>query len=277
MGRDGGARRKESAAGEEGDQGQEEPKRHRQRRRRRTRESKTRTVRSNLLPPPGGGEPDVAGKGAPGRWRWSQGGSQYLADNRLKTTKYTLLSFLPKNLFEQFHRLANVYFVLIALFNFVPVLNAFQPELALAPVLFILAVTAIKDLWEDYSRHRSDHEINHMDCLVYCRDEKKFVNRYWKEVRVGDFVQLRCNEIIPADILLLSSSDPDGLCHIETANLDGETNLKQRQVVREFLELDAEFNPLKFTSIIECEKPNNDLSRFRGNIIHENGKKSCTL
>ncbi|KAM6316777.1 phospholipid-transporting ATPase VA [Aegotheles albertisi] len=92
------------------------------------------------------------------------------------------------------------------------------------------------------------------------RNEKKYTSRYWKEVEVGDFVQLRCNEIIPADILLLSSSDPDGLCHIETANLDGETNLKQRQVVRRFLELDSEFDPLKFTSVIECEKPNNDLS-----------------
>uniref|UniRef100_A0A803V2P0 Phospholipid-transporting ATPase n=1 Tax=Ficedula albicollis TaxID=59894 RepID=A0A803V2P0_FICAL len=177
------------------------------------------------------------------------------------------------NLFEQFHRLANVYFVFIALLNFVPAVNAFQPELALAPVLFILAVTAIKDLWEDYSRYRSDQEINHMECLVYSRNEKKYISRYWKEVKVGDFVQLRCNEIIPADILLLSSSDPDGLCHIETANLDGETNLKQRQVVRRFLELDSEFDPLKFTSVIECEKPNNDLSRFRGYIIHKSGKK----
>ncbi|KAM9264959.1 phospholipid-transporting ATPase VA [Cariama cristata] len=183
-----------------------------------------------------------------------------LASNRLKTTKYTALSFLPKNLFEQFHRLANIYFVFIALLNFVPAVNAFQPELALAPVLFILAVTAIKDLWEDYSRYLSDKEINHMECLVYSRNEKKYISRYWKEVKVGDFVQLRCNEIIPADILLLSSSDPDGLCHIETANLDGETNLKQRQVVRRFLELDSEFDPLKFTSVIECEKPNNDLS-----------------
>uniref|UniRef100_A0A8C6YHS7 Phospholipid-transporting ATPase n=1 Tax=Nothoprocta perdicaria TaxID=30464 RepID=A0A8C6YHS7_NOTPE len=194
------------------------------------------------------------------------------ASNRLKTTKYTALSFLPKNLFEQFHRLANVYFVFIALLNFVPAVNAFQPELALAPVLFILAVTAIKDLWEDYSRYRSDEEINHMECLVYSRTEKKYISRYWKEVKVGDFVQLRCNEIIPADILLLSSSDPDGLCHIETANLDGETNLKQRQVVRRFLEL-VKFDPLKFTSVIECEKPNNDLSRFRGYMIHKSGKK----
>ncbi|XP_024622174.1 probable phospholipid-transporting ATPase VA [Neophocaena asiaeorientalis asiaeorientalis] len=213
-----------------------------------------------------------AAKGA--RRRRRCGGAQHLADNRLKTTKYTLLSFLPKNLFEQFHRLANVYFVFIALLNFVPAVNAFQPGLALAPVLFILAVTAFKDLWEDYSRHRSDQEINHLGCLVFSREEKQYVNRFWKEIRVGDFVRLCCNEIIPADILLLYSSDPDGLCHIETANLDGETNLKRRQVVRGFSELVSEFNPLTFTSVIECEKPNNDLTRFRGCIIHKNGKKS---
>ncbi|ELK37981.1 Putative phospholipid-transporting ATPase VA [Myotis davidii] len=106
------------------------------------------------------------------------------------------------------------------------------------------------------------------------QEEKQYVNRFWREIRVGDFVRLRCNEIIPADILLLSSSDPDGLCHIETANLDGETNLKRRQVVRGFSELVSEFDPLTFTSVIECERPNNDLSRFRGCITHDNGKKA---
>lgn len=63
------------------------------------------------------------------------------------------------------------------------------------------------------------------------------MEKYWKEVRVGDFIRLRCNEILPADVLLLSTSDPDRLCHIETATLDGETNLKQRQVVRSFFDL----------------------------------------
>uniref|UniRef100_UPI00398ECD85 phospholipid-transporting ATPase VA n=1 Tax=Pristiophorus japonicus TaxID=55135 RepID=UPI00398ECD85 len=227
-------------------------------RRRRRKEGKSRSVHSNLLP-----TGDNHKK--PRRTH---------AGNRLKTTKYTLLSFLPKNLFEQFHRFANVYFVFIALLNFVPAVGAFQPELALAPVVFILAVTAFKDLWEDYRRHRSDQDINHMDCLVYCRNEKKYVERYWKEVQVGDFVRLRCNEIIPADILLLYSSDPDGLCHIETANLDGETNLKQRQVIKGFTELETEFDPMKFNSVIECEKPNNDLNRFRGYIVYKNEKRA---
>lgn len=128
--------------------------RQRRGRRRKKKESKTRLVRSSLLLPEA--EPEKSKR-------------TVLACNQLKTTKYTALSFLPKNLFEQFHRLANVYFVFIALLNFVPAVNAFQPELALAPVLFILAVTAIKDLWEDYSRYRSDKEINHMECLVYSR------------------------------------------------------------------------------------------------------------
>ncbi|KAM9320687.1 phospholipid-transporting ATPase VA [Gastrophryne carolinensis] len=233
----------------------------RRKKRRKSKESKARSVRSNLLY-------EGSGKAA------AENPNRHYAGNSIKTTKYTALSFLPKNLFEQFHRLANVYFVFIALLNFVPAVNAFKPELALAPVLFILAVTAIKDLWEDYRRYRSDTEINHMDCLVYSRSERKYVERYWKEVQVGDFIQLRCNEIIPSDILLLSSSDPDGLCHIETANLDGETNLKQRQVVKKFSELASDFDPMKFNSIIECEKPNNDLSRFRGYMVHKNGKKS---
>lgn len=143
------------------------PGRRRGRPRRRRWEGRTRTVRSNLLPPLGTEDPAA---GVPkGERLLIRGCTQHLVDNRLKTTKYTLLSFLPKNLFEQFHRLANVYFVFIALLNFVPAVNAFQPGLALAPVLFILAVTAIKDLWEDYSRHRSDHEINNLGCLVYSR------------------------------------------------------------------------------------------------------------
>uniref|UniRef100_A0A8C2GG95 Phospholipid-transporting ATPase n=1 Tax=Cyprinus carpio TaxID=7962 RepID=A0A8C2GG95_CYPCA len=245
-----------SFTGESGETKSTKVKKHK--RRKSKKESKTRTVHANIL------------------YDHTKGGdnpNRHYANNKIKTTKYTLLSFLPKNLFEQFHRFANVYFVFIALLNFVPVVNAFQPELALAPVVFILSVTAIKDLWEDYRRHRSDKEINHMDCLVYSRNEKQYVEKYWKELRVGDFIRLRCNEILPADVLLLSSSDPDRLCHIETATLDGETNLKQRQVVRSFIDLDCEFDPFKYNSVIECEKPNNDLNRFRGYIIHRSGRR----
>ncbi|XP_068133918.1 phospholipid-transporting ATPase VB isoform X2 [Hyperolius riggenbachi] len=205
--------------------------------------------------------------------KWKENHNSVYQTNNIKTTKYTFLSFIPKNLFEQFHRFANLYFILLAALNFVPVVNAFQPAIAIIPICIILAITAIKDLWEDFRRYKSDREINYMPCMIYCKDEQAFVEKCWKDVRVGDFVKLFCNEIIPADILLLYSSDQNGICHIETANLDGETNLKQRQVVKGFSNPNCPFNPESFKYTVVCEKPNNNLSRFKG-YMDQNGQKT---
>lgn len=88
-------------------------------------------------------------------------------NNRICTTKYTFLSFLPKNLLEQFHRVANLYFIFIVLLNWFPSINAFGKEVAMIPVLFVLGVTAVKDLFEDRRRHASDKRINNSTCSVY--------------------------------------------------------------------------------------------------------------
>lgn len=95
--------------------------------------------------------------------------NRYFPGNAIKTTKYTPLLFIPMNLFEQFHRLANLYFVGLAILNFVPVVNAFQPEVALIPICVILALTALKDAWEDFRRYQSDRKLNNTPCFVYTR------------------------------------------------------------------------------------------------------------
>lgn len=89
--------------------------------------------------------------------------------NRIKTTKYSLLTFLPKNLFEQFHRFANLYFILVVALNWVPQVQAFGKEIAMIPVIFVLAVTAVKDAFEDFRRYKSDRKINHHTCRRYSR------------------------------------------------------------------------------------------------------------
>lgn len=89
--------------------------------------------------------------------------------NAIRTTKYTILNFLPKNLFEQFHRLANIYFLFIAVLNFVPAVEAVGKEVAFVPLLVILTVTILKDIFEDYRRHRSDKTVNTKRCRVYDR------------------------------------------------------------------------------------------------------------
>ncbi|XP_060728185.1 probable phospholipid-transporting ATPase VD isoform X2 [Tachysurus vachellii] len=188
--------------------------------------------------------------------------------NKIRTTKYTFLSFIPKNLFEQLHRSANIYFIFLAALNFVPIVNAFQPEVGVIPILLVMSITALKDLWEDQRRRTSDRLANNLTCKLYNSKKQCYVERRWADVCVGDVVQLCCNEIIPADMVLLHSSDPNGVCHIETANLDGETNLKQRQVVRDLPQEGMEFTPENFSSRIECENPNDDLRRFRGYMEH---------
>lgn len=90
-------------------------------------------------------------------------------NNKIRTTKYTLLSFLPRNLLEQFHRIANLYFIFIVLLNWFPAINAFGKEIAMFPVMFVLGVTAVKDLFEDRRRHASDKRINNSTCRIYNR------------------------------------------------------------------------------------------------------------
>lgn len=68
-----------------------------------------------------------------------------------------------------------------------------------------------------------------------CSEEECYKKVLWQDVRPGDIVQLNNNDVIPADILVLKSSDPQGLCYIDTCNLDGESNLKQRQVASCFM------------------------------------------
>ncbi|XP_006897103.1 PREDICTED: probable phospholipid-transporting ATPase VB-like [Elephantulus edwardii] len=198
---------------------------------------------------------------------WRQVSKGY-SGNRICTTKYTLLTFLPQNLFEQFHRWANLYFLLLVILNWIPSMEVFHREITMLPLAIVLFIIMVKDGMEDFKRYLFDRAINCSSIQIYERKEQSYVQKCWKDVRVGDFIQMRCNEIIPADILLLFSSDPSGICHLETANLDGETNLKQRRVVKGFSQQETQFEPEHFHNTIVCEKPNNNLNKFKGYMEH---------
>ena len=196
------------------------------------------------------------------------------ANNFIRTTKYTLLTFLPKNLFEQFHRFANLYFLFIVLLNWVPSINAFGKEISALPVIFVLGVTAIKDAFEDRRRYISDKRVNNSTCRLYRSSLGRYVKCAWKDIKVGDLVHLSCNEMIPADILILRSSDDHGLCYIDTQNLDGEANLKQREVPRGFVDNNsAAFQPQEFRSHLECDTPTTKIYRFHGCLVGPSGHR----
>ncbi|KAJ6242785.1 putative phospholipid-transporting atpase [Anaeramoeba flamelloides] len=141
----------------------------------------------------------------------------------------------------------------------------------IVPLTVVLSITAIREAYEDYQRHKSDNKTNNREVLVLRNGE--WLPTAWKDVHVSDFVKVRENEFLPVDLLLLSSNDERGICYIDTRNLDGETNLKIRQALPETLEFSNIDNLQKINAQFACELPNNNISGFDGNITFEKGVK----
>ena len=146
--------------------------------------------------------------------------------NSISTGKYTFVTFIPKFLYEQFRKYANIFFLCIGLLQQIPGISPTGRWITIGPFGVILTITAIKEIYEDFKRHREDQKINESKSEVLKGTTWKSVS--WKDVLVGDIVRVKSEKSFPADLILLASSDGESQCYIETANLDGETNLKIR-------------------------------------------------
>ncbi|POW20980.1 hypothetical protein PSHT_02928 [Puccinia striiformis] len=303
--------------------------------------------------------------------------------NKVRTTKYTIITFFPKNMWEQFRNVANVYFLVLIIFQVFPIFGAATPQVAMLPLVFILSVTALKDAFEDYRRYMLDNSVNNAACTKLgdwrnvnvpkagggtwwenyewpweknqrvvdsigqvhkitkgirklrerekdtfntdflrandsqrqnsseFRDDDalsdiqegtayqpghsisslpppstyrrrpssdlvdystptagtaKWERTLWKKIEVGDILLLREDEAIPADLIVLSTSDPDGQCFVETKNLDGETNLKPRRACKTTRSIGNEEDVEHSHFVIESEAPNANLYAFNASV-----------
>ncbi|VDP48947.1 unnamed protein product [Heligmosomoides polygyrus] len=133
------------------------------------------------------------------------------------------------------------------------------------PFMLILAVSALKEIFEDIKRRRADHKVNSFPTLIL--EDNIWQHKSWREIRVGDLVRVDNDHLFPADLLLLSSSEPQGMCYIETSNLDGETNLKIKQSLPDTAPLTTLEKLVPFQADIECELPSRHVNEFSGNVI----------
>ncbi|KAK4255533.1 hypothetical protein QN277_008521 [Acacia crassicarpa] len=184
-------------------------------------------------------------------------------DNCISNRKYTLLNFLPKNLWEQFSRFMNQYFLLIACLQLWPLITPVNPASTWGPLIFIFAVSASKEAWDDYNRYLSDKKANEKEVWVVSKGIKKHIQS--QDIHVGTIVWLRENDEVPCDLVLIGTSDPQGLCYIETSALDGETDLKTRAVPSACNGIDVELLH-KIKGVIECPNPDKDIRRFDANM-----------
>ncbi|XP_029915308.1 phospholipid-transporting ATPase ID [Myripristis murdjan] len=195
------------------------------------------------------------------------------ATNAIKTSKYNLFTFLPLNLFEQFQRIANAYFLFLLVLQVIPQISSLSWFTTVVPLVLVLTVTAAKDATDDINRHRSDNQVNNRKVQVLI--DGKLRSERWMDVQVGDIIKLENNQFVTADLLLLSSSEPLNLIYIETAELDGETNLKVRQALTVTGDLGDNIESLAaFNGEVRCEPPNNRLDRFTGTLTYAGQKYS---
>ncbi|CAN6855306.1 unnamed protein product [Brassica oleracea] len=185
-------------------------------------------------------------------------------DNRISNTKYTLWNFLPKNLWEQFSRFMNQYFLFIACLQLWSLITPVNPASTWGPLIFIFAVSASKEAWDDYHRFLSDKIANEKQVWIVKHGIKKHIQA--QEIQVGNIVWLRENDEVPCDLVLLGTSDPQGVCYVETAALDGETDLKTRVLPSACVGIDDLELLHRMKGVLECPVPDKDIRRFDANM-----------
>ncbi|KAK9142307.1 hypothetical protein Syun_011707 [Stephania yunnanensis] len=184
--------------------------------------------------------------------------------NYISTTKYNVVTFLPRAIFEQFRRVANLYFLMAAILSLTPV-APFSALSMIAPLAFVVGLSMVKEALEDWRRFIQDMKVNSRKVSCH-KGDGVFHFKPWEKVLVGDVVKVEKDQFFPADLLLLSSSYEDGICYVETMNLDGETNLKVKRSLEVTLPLLDGATFKDFTGKIRCEDPNPSLYTFVGNL-----------
>lgn len=251
-------------------------------------------------------------------------GKPYIS-NFIRSSRYTLWSFLPKQLFFQFSKLANAYFLTIGILQMIPGLSTTGSYTTIGPLIAFVALSMAKEGWDDYRRYKLDKLENRTEACILDPDgsmsnekrrtdllkslrfrkgisgteslemddvigrgeqdtlwsqneEVNWSKVQWQDIRVGDVIRLRRDENVPADIVLLHASGPNGVAYIETMALDGETNLKSKQACPLFTKYCSSVSALGACAAeVVSEDPNLDLYNYEGKAIVNGEAMPLTL
>ena len=194
--------------------------------------------------------------------------------NEICTSKYTYYNAFPKILYEQFHQISNIYFLFLAILQMIPSISqSNRVPTILVPLLMVVGLNGIKDYFEDYKRKKSDERENNSKTTLF--QNNKFVECKWKNLSPGNIIKVDKDKYFPTDLVLIYSSNKNGSAFVETKNLDGETNLKHKESLKDIynwytkgqndLTLDQvlfKTNELDLT--IQTQKPDFNLYLFDG-------------
>lgn len=244
--------------------------------------------------------------------------------NFIRSSRYTVYDFVPKQLVFQFSKLGNFYLLVMGILQAIPGLSTVGRYTTIAPLAGFVAFSMAKEGYDDYRRYQLDKSENRSmtwvlthgvregrerprmsgwrnamrrkrksgskkrrgaededvilqdieeGALARLDETNDWMNVQWQHVQVGDVVRLRRDESVPADMVMLHATGPNGVAYIETMALDGETNLKAKQACPLLAERCSTIEGLRSTqATVVSEDPNLDLYNFVGRVTGDNGE-----
>ena len=192
--------------------------------------------------------------------------NDYLSEtNKISSSKYTFYNFFPKILMEQFSYISNIYFLIISILQTIKEISYSNGSpIMLIPFSFVILINGIKDLYEDIKRKRINYLDNNRICEIYDGNKNIFVKKKWEEVKLGDIIKIKKNEIICCDMILLETSEMNGICFVEPKNINGESNLYMKQINTNLKKNFVDYK--NFNYICITKNQNDNLYKFKGTL-----------
>lgn len=213
-------------------------------------------------------------------------GQSYIG-NTIRSSRYSLWSFFPRQFVAQFSKLANFYFLVISILQMIPGLSTTGTFTTLIPLMIFVGISMGKEGFDDLRRYRLDKEENNRIARVLrpngdagstgdteddsessSEEPRLWASVKWKDIKVGDVIKISRDQPVPADIALLHANGDNDVAYIETMALDGETNLKSKQPCRPVAKSCATVDDIVHNDSLHfvVEDPNIDLYKFDGNV-----------
>lgn len=192
--------------------------------------------------------------------------------NVVRNQKYSIISFIPWVLFQQFAVFLNLYFLVMAISQFIPSIRIGYLYTYWAPLAFVIAVTMLREAYDDIKRYLRDKELNSQLYKILTYDGIKMVPS--SHLKVSDVIIIEKNQRVPADIVLLKTSEKSGTCFIRTDQLDGETDWKLRVAVSTTQNLEKNSDLLEIGASIYAEKPQLRIHAFEGIFMRNDMEKN---
>ena len=201
--------------------------------------------------------------------------------NIISSSQYTFFSVLPKTLLREFQKISFLWFVFMIGINQTIGTSTFASKWYILITFAVLFVGILINNYTNYLlKHLSDTAIN--KSIVHIWKTNCFIDAFSSKIKVGDFVLVKIDEVVPADIILLACSNQENVCCIDLKSVIGRNTIAiKRPLKQTSLQNALDDSDVAYISkIIENVKiisPCKSFTNFKGKIKFKDHPKSQTL